>query len=138
MYTDSSYSPSSTDFIEMKAHKDPTHLAGKRSGIRCLYTNTDCLQNKLELLELFVHDNNIDVIAITETLVKFVPAEDQLNTNFILPGYTNLNKNSGRGVCLFVKNNLNVTRMEDCEALFDTSVCCKISLNKDESFMVVE
>ena len=44
--------------------------AEKRTGISCLSTNTDTLTNKMEELEVFVHEHKIDIVAISETLPK--------------------------------------------------------------------
>ena len=136
MFIDNSFSSSASELFESKLHKDPVNSAEKQKGLRCFYTNSDFLQNKLELLEEFVLKNKIDIIAVTETLDKFVPVNDQQNLHFILPGFTSFQKNSGRGVCLFVREGLTVTRLEDCESLFDPSIFCKISPNKEEHFVM--
>ena len=40
-----------------------------------MYTNTDVLHNKLEELELIALQEKADIIAITETLLKNMPAD---------------------------------------------------------------
>ena len=55
---------------EKDTHFDFVHRVDEQVGLRCLYTNTDRLQNKLTELETFCIENKIDLIAITETLPK--------------------------------------------------------------------
>ena len=136
MYVDNSSSSMFTESIEKLPRSDLANPAEKRSGLRCLYTNTDFLQNKLNLIELFVTQHDIDVIALTETLNKFESVEDQANVNFIIPGYTNYQNNYGRGVCVFIKNTFSVTQLTDCEKLFTPSVYCKVSTKDNENFLL--
>ena len=51
-----------------KANVKPTSTS--TSTLKCMYTNTDSLTNKLEELELFLHTHNVDMAAITETKPK--------------------------------------------------------------------
>ena len=113
-------------------------LVEKQLGLKILYTNTDYLPNKLEEIETFVHQNNIDIVALVETLDKRIPVIEQTNINFILPGFTTFQKNQGRGLCLFVKENLSVNRLEDLENLFDKSIFCKISNEHDHFILGIQ
>ena len=70
--------------------------------IKCLYTNTDCLRNKLEEIEVFCNENKIDIVAITETQLKNRDSDD----NFILPGFVPFQSDKGRGVALFIREYL--------------------------------
>ena len=57
--------------IDISSHpRPPLHVSSGSSGIKCMYTNTDQLTNKLEEVILFVKDHDVDVIAINETLPK--------------------------------------------------------------------
>ena len=42
----------------------------ERNGVRCLSTNTDCLFNKVNEIELFLNVNDIDIASFTETMPK--------------------------------------------------------------------
>ena len=68
-------------------------------NLKCMYTNTDCLTNKLDELELFLQTEKIDVAAITETLPKNKPNDEKLNFDSV-PGYKCLDSQNGRGVCM--------------------------------------
>ena len=98
-----------------------------------MYTNTDCLTNKLDELELFLQTEDIDIAAICETMPKNKPVDETLNFNKI-SGYKCLENQSGRGVCLFLKDSLQYTRILEYEELFSPSVFCKVELSKEKSF----
>ena len=80
--------------------------------LKCIYTNADSLSNKMNELELMIEEINPDLIAITEVLPK------QLNrnvNNFVLKGFTCVTVAEGRGVCLFVREGVEVTLLENYE-----------------------
>ena len=78
------------------------------SSLKCLYTNADFLHNKIELIEIYAQNNNVDVIAITEIHDKFANKDQKLMTKFSLPGFNSFQVNEGRGVLLLVKDKLKV------------------------------
>ena len=100
-----------------------------------MYTNTDCLPNKIEELEMFLHSEKIDIAAINETNPKKSPPGEVLNFD-IIPGYKCVYNSSGRGVCLYIKNSIQFTRCLEIESLFSPSVFCKLSLSKKKSVLV--
>ena len=113
MYIDNSSSSVSSVCFENVPHADQGNkLVEKHLGIKSLYTNTDYLPNKLEEIETFVHKNNIQVIALVETLDKRIPNDEHANINFILPGFKSFHNHHGRGLCLFVKETLIVNRLD--------------------------
>ena len=101
-------------------------------GLRCLYTNTDTLNNKLTELENFCSLNKIDLVSITETLPK--NNTDCVDLKFVLEGYSALQNNLGRGVCLFYKNNLTVNEITDSGLLPHCSIFCRIKTSTDDKF----
>jgi hypothetical protein len=105
-----------------------------RSGLKCTYTNTDVLSNKLVELQLFIHTNDIDIVAITETLPKNSSDEDKKDMNFILPGFNSYIDNRGRGACLFVKNSIEVIRYPLEESIYGPSIICRICTAKNNFF----
>ena len=104
-------------------------------GMNCLYTNADFLQNKLDIIEHFALEHKIDIIAINEIHDKFASTEDKRNTLFNLPGFTTHQNDEGRGVCLFIKNGIKVTVLEQFNSLFSPSMFCRVHPTKDEHFV---
>ena len=69
-----------------------------------MYTNADMLHNKLQELEIIAKNENIDIISITETLIKNMPSGSQPSDYlFKLDGYNTVYNYNGRGLCLFIK-----------------------------------
>ena len=117
-------------------HFDFVHRVEKRSRVTCLYTNADTLTNKMDELELFLNNHKkIDVIAINESLPKN-SSSDKNKINFILPGFNCIQNNSGRGVCLFINENLDFVRINQFENYFNPNIFVKISISKDDSFIL--
>ena len=112
----------------------PNKYFNKKS-LKCMYTNTDALTNKLEELELFLHSEKIDIVAITETIPKNHSSDEKFNFDS-LQGYTCIDCQEGRGVCLFIKSSLQVTRCSDFEGLFSPSVFCKVVLSKEKTIVI--
>ena len=114
-------------------HPTDKSLETNSNGIKCLYTNTDQLVNKLEEVILFVKENNVHIIAINETLPKSCSSD--VSPAFIIPGYECFPDNEGRGVCVFVKDIYETKRISDIEDLFHPSIFLKINLSKQNSFI---
>ena len=93
--------------------RDPT----KQIGIKCISTNTDTLTNKMEELETLVHEHGIYIITICETLPKNTQ-EDKDNFVFNMPGYKVINNNTGRGICMFIKDNIDFVDVPGAEDFF--------------------
>ena len=115
-------------------HPSPT-TTNCKSGLKCMYTNTDFLQNKIELIETYAHQNNIDIIAITEIHNKFATREEMLNTKFFLPGYTALQNDDGRGVLLLVKESYKVIQLKHFDSIFSPSIFCRIHTTDEDHFV---
>jgi len=97
-----------------------------------MYTNTDTLINKLSELELLIKEQNYDIVAVTEVLPKNVNHDIE---NFVLEGFTCITVTQGRGVCLFVKEGIDVFRLSEVEANFNPCIVCKLILPNKESFI---
>ena len=104
-------------------------------GLKCMYTNSDCLTNKMPELERLVSLNSVDVIAVSETLPK--NKQSDINYTFHLTGYQTYQVNDGRGVCLFIKEHLEVTRLEDDEKLFSPNVFVKVKLHDKNDYIIL-
>ena len=77
---------------------------------------------------MYLKNNDIDIAAFTETMPKNTNHEiEQIikNTKPIIPGYTCGNNPEGRGVCLFIKENIDIIRYPDIERLSNPSIFCK-------------
>ena len=79
-------------------------------------------------LESIITQNNIDIIALTEiipkTFSKDTKAED---FKFGIKGYTTINCHSGRGLCIFIKDNIQFDRIVPYETIFETSLFIKVT-----------
>ena len=74
-------------------------------------------------LHLLIKNHNIDIIAITESLPKNSKDTD---TSFILEGYNCICVSEGRGVCLFVRDCLDIIRLPELESLYSPSIFCYV------------
>ena len=97
----------------------------------CIYTNVDCLTNKIEELEIFLNQHNIDIAAIAETKPKNSTEDKKLNLN--IKGYKCEEDPTGRGTCIYFKENIEVYRYSDIESIFNPSIFCRASANRGES-----
>jgi len=92
-----------------------------------MYTNTDVLHNKLEELELIAIQEKADIIAITETLLKNMPADTKPEDFvFKIKGYNSILNYNGRGLCFFLKENIEFIHILDYESYFKTSIFLQI------------
>ena len=85
-------------------------------GLKCLYTNTDVLNNKMDELQMCIQTENIDIVAITETLSK--NSNDDYTPVFVIDGFTCIQNNDGRGTAVFIRNKFECTRLTQYENLF--------------------
>ena len=115
-------------------HFDSASAGKSTTGIKCISTNTDTLTNKMEELETFIHENNIDIVAVSETLPKNTQ-EDKDNFVFTIPGYKVVNKPIGRGICMFVKEHLDFINLTEAENIFSPSIFCKVLCGKNDFFI---
>ena len=106
--------------------------------IKCIYSNVDCLTNKIDEISLYLNKHQIDVAFITETNPKNNSNTDDenrnKNLNIIIEGYKCEECPSGRGVCIFYKENIEIFRHDNIDSIFNPSIFCKIVLNKDVFF----
>ena len=89
-----------------------------------MYTNVDSLTNKLNELEIHAELYNADVILITEHLSKN-PSSKYENV-FTLKNYNCLEDITGRGVCVFYKDNLVVNKNDMVSDLYNPSLFISI------------
>ena len=88
------------------------------------YTNADTLTNKISELEVIVGNENYDIIAVTEIFPKNI--DDKKTCSFFIQGYSCIVQEFGRGICLYVKNDYEVNRLDTLESIFSPSIVCEI------------
>ncbi|MDW3615035.1 MAG: reverse transcriptase family protein, partial [Nitrososphaeraceae archaeon] len=106
-----------------------------------LYFNARSIVNKLEELELYVKEESMDFIGITETWLSSTVMDSEVS----LEGYTLLrkdrtdpNKTRGGGVAIFVKNDVTILEREDLyEQLFPESLWCNIVFGTEKTLLGV-
>ena len=88
------------------------------NNIKFVYFNARSIVNKLSELELLVREENVDVLGICETWLLEVISDDEISFS----GYSlfrrdrsDLVKERGGGVLLYIKNELNPSLPELCD-----------------------
>ena len=102
-----------------------------------LYTNSDCpSQTKLVEISNYCDQNNLDIIAITEILLKFSLFQPD-EKNYSLDGYDLFisNLSQGRGCAIYVKDYLAATKVS-FECNFNDSVWCQIKLKNNDKLVI--
>ena len=89
-----------------------------------MYTNVDSLTNKLNEIETHAELYEADVILITEHLSK--NPTSKFDNVFTLNNYNCLEDNTGRGVCIFFKDNLDVVKNDMVSSLYNPSLFVSI------------
>ena len=88
--------------------------------LKIMYTNPDMLSNKLNELETHAKLYNADIILIAEYLSK--NPSSRFENVFNLNDYYCLEDSTGRGVCVFYKKHLNITKHEKISELYKPSI----------------
>ena len=92
----------------------------------------------LELNQITV-EQNIDLVAITEILPKKINEPNQheeTKNRFHLPGFVYEENPKGRGVCFFIKNNIEFKRLRVLEHTFSPSIFCQFKSPNKEHFVL--
>ena len=106
-------------------------------GIQCLYTNTDVLNNKLEEIMTFVDTRNIKIIAITEILPKNRGNDVDFKPDYVIPGFVCLTNYEGRGVALFIRENIDYVHLKEYDEIFSPSIVCKIKAPNEPDEQII-
>ena len=112
-----------------------------KNKLKCMYFNARSIVNKHEELELYINDEDIDIIGITETWLNSEISDSEIN----LDGYTifrkdrdHANKTRGGGVALYVRSELSCVRRDDIvEVNFPETLWCNIDSNKESTLIGV-
>lgn len=127
----SSVKCSSHDFVDKRSlHKLET--------MSCVYTNADCLTNKMGELRLLARNHKPTIIGITEVKPKN-SRYDLADAEIAIDGYEmfgcNLRGKAGRGVALYIKNTIQANPVEfTCE--FSESVWLSTKLVGGDKLLV--
>ena len=115
--------------IDHLSTKESTEIPNinEHNNFKCIYTNVDCLTNKIEEIELFLNKYNIDIAAIAGTKPKNSTEIKKLNLN--IKDYNCEEDPTGRGICLYFKEHIDIFRFSDIESLFNPSIFCKATIN---------
>jgi exonuclease III len=111
------------------------------SKLKCLYMNARSIVNKKKELELTVTEENLDVIAITETWLNKNVTDEEMS----IKGYTLFRedrndtiKRRGGGVAMYIKNELNpLHKPEFSVENFSESLWCSVNSGGEYSLLGV-
>ena len=112
---------------------------GSKNKLSCMYFNARSIVNKVDELEIYVKEEELDIIGISETWLT----EEILTSEISLEGYTlyrkdrkDLVKTRGGGVALYVKNEINIIEREDINAqLFPESLWCELLFKGEKTLL---
>ena len=102
----------------------PLGSNAKVSKLNFLYTNADSLSNKISELEAIAEIGEQHVLCITETLPKNCINRSEY-INIELNGYEGYHTNTGRGVSIYIKENIRCEKVE-IQSDFNDSLWVKI------------
>ena len=102
-----------------------------------MYTNADCLTNKMKSLEVYIANSSPDIIAITETKPKN-PRFQITESIFVLNNYSLFHKLDGnnRGIIIFTHKSLSVSEVET-DSSFSEFLRIRIKLHGNDILNVV-
>ena len=109
-----------------KTKKDKNNMLNA-NHLKIMYTNPDTLSNKLNELETHADIYNADIILIAEYLSK--NPTSKFENVFNLDNYNCIEDSTGRGVCVFYKNHLNVTKHDKISDLYKPSIFFSVKTN---------
>lgn len=126
---------------ETVSSRDAIKGSENKNKLSCMYFNARSIMNKLDELELYVRDENLDIVGITETWLT----ASVLSSEVSIEGYTLLrkdrndaNKTRGGGVALYINDEITIVEREDLyEQLFPESVWCTVISKKEKTLIGV-
>lgn len=77
-----------------------------------LHLNVQCIRNKIEQIELCLHENNVDVICITEHWLNMFETESIKLHGYVLSAIFCRKQFKNGGVAIFVRENLSINVKE--------------------------
>ena len=116
------------DTIDMTEDITAQQTPIDNSLFNIMYTNADSLSNKVHELTLIAQQDNTKVICISETLPKNVDQPENY-VNIELENYNGFHSNTGRGVSIYVRENLK-TELLNLNTLFNDHIWVKIYMRE--------
>ena len=106
-----------------------------------MYTNADTLHNKLDELHALVRDKNPAIFGITEVKPKnnrYQILESELSIQGYYTISINLNNNIGRGIILYVRNDMIVEEidLQKGNEPFNECLSAELTVNKKEKLLI--
>ena len=95
-----------------------------QAKLKILYTNIDSLTNKKNELETYISVYNADIILIVETLSK--NSNNVFDNIFHIDGFNCIEENTGRGICIFYKEDLEIVKHQNISEMFKPSLFINI------------
>ena len=92
----------------------------KQNSFKIMYSNVDTLSNKLNEVEYYSEIYETDLILITEHLPK--NSLDKFENVFNIPGFSCIEDCSGRGVCIFYKDDIEIVNHKYINELYHPSL----------------
>ena len=126
--------------LPTKCRSEQTLVGGKMK-LKCFYANARSIINKRQELEMYIMEEQPDVVGITESWAVASIEDSEL----ALDGYTMLRKDrivgdktKGGGVLLYVKNSLQIVLREDvCNSEFPECVWGEIVIGTEKTLIGV-
>jgi ribonuclease P/MRP protein subunit RPP40 len=113
----------------------------KQSKLKCICMNARSVVNKIKELKLLVEEENVDVVAITETWLNETITDEEMNISGFVLFRRDRNdpiKRRGGGVAMYIKNELNpVYNCELSEDSFSESLWCNIICENENTLLGV-
>ena len=106
-----------------------------------MYFNARSIVNKLEELELYLKEEDVGIVGVTETWLT----EEILTSEYSLEGYTlirkdrkDLIKSRGGGLALYIKDEINFSERDDLtEQLFPETLWCELNFKGEKTLLGV-
>lgn len=118
-----------------------TEATRLNNNIKCMYVNARSIMNKRDELELYLKEEQIELLAITETWLHENISNNEINFNgynLLRKDRIHINKKKGGGVAFFVKNELDaVVRDEFDNDKFSECLFITVGNNNNKSLVGV-
>ena len=112
-----------------------------KNRLSCMYFNARSILNKIDELEIYIKEEDLDLVGITETWLT----EEILTSEVNMEGFTLLRKDRkdlvkkrGGGVAIYVKNDIKIVERDDLNMpLFPESIWCELISKGDKTLLGV-
>lgn len=102
-----------------------------------MYFNARSITNKIDELELYIKDENPDIIGITETWLHEEIVDTELNAGDYTIYRHDRNNKHGGGAALLIKKSINSVLRDDLKDNFEEGIWCDIICNNTKTLVGV-